>query len=265
MIPKVIHYCWFGRGPKPDIVRKCLDSWYENCNGYEIIEWNEDNYDINKHPYIQQAYQEEKWAFVSDYARLDIIFNYGGIYIDTDVEFLAHQEDLDKLIGYKEVFVFQNARGIATGLFFASEKNNDILKQLLLCYDSISEKAFLSCVVMNRPVFVNYYTWLKWNCQTQINRDSCFLGQKDYSRLMKHYGTKSWVEDLPTYSLSGDMWLKRFLRDPKKFEQLEKNRLTNKLVPVYTFIAYDFLDLGLLYFCKTMYKKIKKKLYRKQR
>jgi len=58
MIPKMIHYCWFGRKPKPDIVRKCLTSWYDNCKEYEIVEWNEDNYDVNKHPYIQQVYKE---------------------------------------------------------------------------------------------------------------------------------------------------------------------------------------------------------------
>jgi len=125
-------------------------------------------------------------------------------------------------------------------------------------------KELVSCVVMNRPVFVYNFPWLIWNGWTQINRNSCFLGQNDYTELMKYYGTKTWVRDLPAYELSGDMWLKRFLRDPKKFEQLEKNKLTNRVLPVYTFIAYDFHDMGLVYFIKLCIYKIKNIICGKQ-
>ncbi len=79
MIPKIIHYCWFGRNPKPDIVIKCIDSWKKHCPDYEIIEWNEDNFDVNMIPYTKEAYKNKKWAFVSDYARLWVINNRGGI------------------------------------------------------------------------------------------------------------------------------------------------------------------------------------------
>ena len=78
MIPKIIHYCWFGRNPKPEIIEKCIASWKKYCPDWEIKEWNEDNYDVNKAPYVREAYEAKMWAFVSDYARLDIIFQNGG-------------------------------------------------------------------------------------------------------------------------------------------------------------------------------------------
>ncbi len=78
MIPKVIHYCWFGGNPKPDIIQQCIESWMKYCPDYEIIEWNESNFDVNCIPYTAQAYADKKWAFVSDYARLAIVYNYGG-------------------------------------------------------------------------------------------------------------------------------------------------------------------------------------------
>ena len=88
LIPKKFHYFWFGNGEKPDSVLKCIESWKKYCPDFEIIEWNENNYDIHKHPFMEKAYQEKKWAFVSDYARLDVLYEHGGIYLDTDVEIL---------------------------------------------------------------------------------------------------------------------------------------------------------------------------------
>ena len=86
MIPKVIHYCWFGRNSLPESARKCIASWKQFLPGYEIKEWNEDNFDVNCIPYIKQAYEAGKFAFVSDYARFWVLYNHGGIYFDTDVE-----------------------------------------------------------------------------------------------------------------------------------------------------------------------------------
>ena len=93
-IPKKIHYCWFGRNEIPEKTLRCIESWKKYCPDYEIIQWNEDNYDINKIPYMKDAYKEKKWAFVSDYARLDVIYQYGGIYLDTDVELVNSLDDL---------------------------------------------------------------------------------------------------------------------------------------------------------------------------
>lgn len=94
MIPKVIHYCWFGRHPLPAMAKKCIKSWKKYLPDYEIKEWNEDNFDVNMIPYTQEAYQAKKYAFVSDYARFWIIYNFGGIYFDTDVEVIRSLKDI---------------------------------------------------------------------------------------------------------------------------------------------------------------------------
>lgn len=96
MIPKVIHYCWFGKKPKPKDVLNCIKSWKKYLPDYEIKEWNEDNYDVYKCQYMADAYKENKWAFVSDYCRLDVVYNYGGVYFDTDVEVIKSFNSLLK-------------------------------------------------------------------------------------------------------------------------------------------------------------------------
>lgn len=94
MIPRKIHYCWFGHGEMSELEKKCIESWKRLCPNYEIIRWDEDNFDVNSIQYTQQAYNCKKFAFVSDYARLDIIYRYGGIYLDTDVELLKPLDSL---------------------------------------------------------------------------------------------------------------------------------------------------------------------------
>ena len=96
LIPKVINYCWFSGRKMPDYLKRCIDSWSRICPDYEIKRWDESNYDVNKNEYMRQAYEEGKWGFVPDYARLDILYNYGGFYIDTDVELLKSLEPLRK-------------------------------------------------------------------------------------------------------------------------------------------------------------------------
>lgn len=94
MIPKIIHYCWFGGKSKPKEAIKCIKSWKKYCPNYEIREWNETNFDINSCVYVKEAYEQKKWAFVSDYARFWILFNYGGLYFDTDVELIKPIDDI---------------------------------------------------------------------------------------------------------------------------------------------------------------------------
>lgn len=94
MIPKKIHYCWFGGSKIPAALQVCIDSWKKFCPDYEIIQWNESNYDYNKYLYTKQAFRHRKWAFVSDVARLDILYQYGGIYLDTDVELVKNLDTL---------------------------------------------------------------------------------------------------------------------------------------------------------------------------
>ena len=94
MIPKIIHYCWFGRGPMPELAIKCIDSWKKYLPDYELRLWNEDTFDMNISPYVAEAYKAQKYAFITDYVRLWVLNNYGGIYMDTDVEVLKSFNDL---------------------------------------------------------------------------------------------------------------------------------------------------------------------------
>ena len=136
MIPKIIHYCWFGRNPKPDIVSKCLESWKKYMPEYEIIEWNEDSYDVNKCSYIREAYKEHKWAFVSDYVRFDVLNNMGGIYFDTDVELLKRIPD--EILENSAFTGMESAGKVSPGLVFASIPHHPFLEEILKVYEDSS-------------------------------------------------------------------------------------------------------------------------------
>ncbi len=134
-VPKVIHYCWFGNNKLPKLANKCIASWKKYCPDYKIVCWNEDNFDINQNKYIKEAYDAGKWAFVSDYVRLKILYDEGGIYLDTDVELI---KPLDKLIDENGFMGFDDNGLIATGLGFACEKGNELVGEMLKDYDDIS-------------------------------------------------------------------------------------------------------------------------------
>ena len=131
-IPKIIHYCWFGRNPKPSYFKKYFSTWQKFCPDYEVIEWNEENYDVTKNPYTQNAYLHQQWAFLTDYVRLDVIKQYGGVYLDTDVELLKPLQDLMKHTAF---FGFEGDY-INTGLGFGAEPNFPLLQDLMDCYQN---------------------------------------------------------------------------------------------------------------------------------
>lgn len=132
-IPKVIHYCWFGGNPIPDKYKKWMESWHKYCPDYEIVEWNESNYDVTKNAYMYEAYQCKKWGFVPDYARLDIIYNHGGIYMDTDVELV---QNLDDLLYQDAYFGFEREENVNLGLGFGAVAKSDILLQMKKYYEN---------------------------------------------------------------------------------------------------------------------------------
>ncbi|WP_022932671.1 glycosyltransferase family 32 protein [Treponema bryantii] len=132
MIPKIIHYCWFGGNSLPELAQKCIASWKVFLPDYEIKEWNENNYDVHKIPYISQAYNAKKYAFVSDYARFDILYQYGGIYFDTDVEVI---KSLDKVLSEGAFAGLESPGKIATGLGIASPAGLEIYKEILESYE----------------------------------------------------------------------------------------------------------------------------------
>lgn len=159
MIPKTIHYCWFGHNPKPELAQKCFASWQKYCPDYEIIEWNEDNYDIQSAPlFVRQAYEAKKWAFVTDYVRLKVVYEHGGIYLDTDVEVI---KPLDDLLHYNAFFGIQYDDFVNTGLGFGALAGNIVLRKMMKSYESTSflkvDGSFdtTTCLERDRSVFIN--------------------------------------------------------------------------------------------------------------
>lgn len=132
MILKKIHYCWFGGNPLPELAQKCIASWKKYCPDYEIIEWNESNFDVNCCDYVREAYEAKKWAFVSDVARLYALVHHGGIYMDTDVEVLR---SLDDLLVYEAFSGFESKDRIPTGLM-ACREGQPLFVELLHDYDN---------------------------------------------------------------------------------------------------------------------------------
>lgn len=141
MIPKVIHYCWFGRGGLTPLAKRCIASWRKFLPGYEIREWNEDNFDVNGIPYTAEAYKAGKYAFVSDYARFQVLYQFGGVYFDTDVEVIRPLDDvLEKgpFMGFERV---DDRPAVNPGLGLAAEPEMPLYRAIL---DRFARMSFLS-------------------------------------------------------------------------------------------------------------------------
>lgn len=132
MIPKTIHYIWFGRNQFPELVNKCIESWKEYCPDYKFILWNEDNFDLDSCQFVKEAYEKKKYAFVSDYVRLEVLYKFGGIYLDTDVEIT---KNLDHFLYHRAFSGFEDNKNIPTGII-ASEKEHSLFKELLSYYNN---------------------------------------------------------------------------------------------------------------------------------
>ena len=155
MIPKKNHYCWFGREVKPKLAQKCIESWKKYCPDYELIEWNEDNFDINLNPYTKMCYEQKKYAFLSDYIRLVIIYCHGGIYLDTDVEII---KPFDELLECEAFFGYENDQYVNTGEGFGAEAGNSVVKQMVKEYEPLldGQHGVTGCPKLNTEALVKY-------------------------------------------------------------------------------------------------------------
>lgn len=163
MIPKTIHYCWFGGNPLPDNAKKCIASWRKFFPDHEIIEWNESNFDVNAIRYTAEAYAAKKYAFVSDYARFKILYDNGGLYFDTDVEVIKPFDDILSRGAFmgRELYAYQS-NAVNPGLGLGVSKGCVLYKRLLEKYDTlhfINEDGS-----MNLTTIVTYTTDLLVSC-----------------------------------------------------------------------------------------------------
>ena len=229
MIPKKIHYCWFGGNPKPKLAQKCIKSWKKYCPDYEIIEWNEDNYDISAAPlYVRQAYEAKKWAFVTDYVRLQLIYENGGIYFDTDVQ-IIHK--IDGFLSNKAYFGMENDRYVNTGLGFGAEKGSPVLKRMMDDYRDIAfvleDGSFddTPCPKRNSHVFSEYGAALD---NTVEHFDDFTLFPSDYFCPLD-WDTKKLDKTRNTYTIH---WYSASWWDEKK-QELHKSYQKKKKIDAF--------------------------------
>ncbi len=189
-IPKVIHYCWFGRGEKSELIQKCIASWHKYCPDWEIIEWNEDNIDINICPYATRAYNEKRWGFVPDPIRLKIIYDHGGVYLDTDVELLR---PLDDLLCENAWFGYATATEIGLGLGFGAIPGHPFLLKLLNQYLEMDKNApYAVATKIDTKIFANEYPDFAGDYKTRQYLDDILILNDIYRYEIHHY-TSSWM------------------------------------------------------------------------
>lgn len=155
-IPKTIHYCWFGGNKIPGHLQKCIDSWKFYCPEYEIVKWNEENYDVGKNFFMRTALKKKKWGFLPDFARLDIIYENGGIYLDTDVELV---KSVDGLRSNEAFFCTEVTGGINEGSGFGAAKGNPLVGRLREIYQELNEETpflFNTCLGKEIGVFYDF-------------------------------------------------------------------------------------------------------------
>ena len=232
MIPKTIHYCWFGRNKKSPLIEMCIDSWKKYCPNYGIKEWNEDNFDINQCQFVKEAYATKKWAFVSDYARLYILKEHGGIYMDTDVEVI---KPLDRFLVHPAFSGFENDILIPTGIIGA-ETNNPWISYLLTYYDN---RRFIrlhgKCDMTANVEIITRMTAEKYDFKpdnTYQELEDVVLYPKEYF-CPKEFATKEIKATENTYAIHHfyGSWLPKNKKDKDEFNSL-CNRIKRLILKV---------------------------------
>lgn len=218
-IPKKIHYCWFGKTPLKKQAKECIASWKKHFPDYEIVEWNEENFDINDCDYVREAYESKKWAFVSDYARFYILYNEGGIYFDTDVEVIGN---FNEIIEKGPYMGLEDEGKINPGLGMAAQKGNPLLREIL---DGYKKRRFLN--EKGEPDYTTVVDFVTQICEKQGTADFTIYEKEyfcpydyvtgklkitDKTRSIHHYEA-SWIDPLMQKIVKKEKRLKLYLGD----------------------------------------------------
>ncbi len=221
-IPKKIHYCWFGNAPLPRSAERCIASWRKHCPEYEIIRWDESNLDLKENLYASQAYEAKKWAFVSDYFRLKIVYEQGGVYLDTDVELLCSLDALTEQ--YDGFFGYENDTMIATGLGFGATAGNRFVQAMLEAYRDIpftlGENQYDETPCPRRNTDALLRLGLDPAIKNQVIDRVCFLEENVLCPLSFFTGKKNITEKTISIHHYNSSWCSDVTRRTKRLKRL---------------------------------------------
>ena len=226
MIPKKIHYCWFGGSPLPDVVKKYIETWKKYCPDYEIKEWNENNFDIDSHPFVKAAYKAKKWAYVSDYIRAYVIYKYGGIYLDTDILVL---DNFDRFLNNRAFVGFENPQYPFTAVFGA-EPGHPLVKDMIEYYDRLDEYKF--DFEKNNTISVSDLLIKKYHCKVgnkfqildediAVYPDTVLCNPSENS-ISIHVFTGTWLEGKKALARKINVFLKIHVTNKKRAKLFRK-------------------------------------------
>lgn len=265
-VPHIIHYCWFGGNPKTELIQACLDSWRKYYPDFEIVEWNETNFNINIIPYTADAYKDKKWAFVTDYARLWIVHEHGGIYLDADI--MMKSRCLAEWSEYDCWLVAGEIRHIATGLGFGAQKGHPIIKGVMDAYKDYTYPCGTN-LDRDTPLFEQLMPGWEKSPNTQIADGVLIVGCNDFGRYATHLGAASWVDDESQRKTTLPKEKSKFqqkkeniawkigllIHHPKIIKFMDKRR-GSFLEKSYNFLTYDLPYHGVWYFFRRLMRKI---------
>lgn len=241
MIPKKIHYCWFGRNPKPKLVEYCISTWKKYLFDYEIIEWNEDNFDVFQNTFVKTAYQNKKWAFVSDFARAKALYEHGGFYLDTDMQV---KNSLNDFLHHQAVCGFE-IKGIPYSAFWGAEKGHVLAEKIMNYYLVNSYKEEPNTAIFSK-LLVNEFGANPDSDSFQELKEGIILYPSSYFSLdlpinyVTHHFSGSWhdtwTEERNTYKEMVNMYglLHLFLKEKHSKERIKDVVFNHKLIDINT-------------------------------
>ena len=240
MIPKIIHYCWFGKSPLPSLAVRCIESWKKFAPDYEIKEWNETNFDVNIVPYTTKAYQAKKYAFVSDYARFWILYKFGGIYFDTDVEIIKPLDDIiaqGPFMGCENVINESNGNALRVnpGLGLGTNSGLFFYKKMLDLYETLCPVGNQFGTVVKYTSDMLYSHGLKSVNEIQRCDDIWIYPKEYFNPIGQSFELKITNNTISIHHYAGS-WLPKKKLFKKRIIKLLGSRLTSIVVKIKSFL-----------------------------